>query len=228
MADRLKPSQKTVPERIVSEALGIARLAEDPPGDRIILAAHSEVQAERLWAAARVLAGALRPVLLPGWDCLPFDRSSPSRAVMGQRMKALRQLSDNGPCLLIASVEALSQRLPPASRVVTRTVSLRQTLDRDEFRTELERLGYGIEDEADQTGEAAFRDAVIDLVLAGDAFPVRIRMDGDTVVEIDWFDLVTQRSRGTLDSITIGLASEVVTEDGRRALAGNGTSTTRP
>ena len=209
-----EPPNEAEAKRIISEPLGIARLAEQPPAERIILAAHSEAQAERLFAAACVLAGALRPVLLPGWDCLRYDRSSPSRAVMGHRMQTLRALAEDGPHLLIASVDSLAQRLPPADKVVTAVVTLGQTLDRDAFRAELERMGYAIEDEADQAGETAFRDAVIDLVPANHAPAVRIRLDGDTVAEIDRFDPATQRSGGTLDRIVIGPASEVVTRAG--------------
>ncbi len=214
LPDRTEPATQAELERIVSEPLGIARLAEQPPAERIILAAHSEAQAERLYAAARVLAGTLRPVLLPAWDCLPFDRSSPSRAVMGRRMQALRAMAGTGPRLVIASVDSLAQKLPPADAVATMVVTLGQVLDRGGFRADLERMGYAIEDEADQPGEAAFRDAVIDLVPANHASAVRIRLDGDVVAEIDRFDTVTQRSRGTLESIAIGPASEVVTEAG--------------
>ncbi|WP_420847286.1 hypothetical protein [Methylobacterium organophilum] len=53
--------------------------------------------------------------LLPEWDCLPFDRVSPSRATMGLRTGVLRWLTDraNLPRILLTTPPALIQRVPP-------------------------------------------------------------------------------------------------------------------
>jgi hypothetical protein len=46
-----------------------------------------------LCRAATALAGETAEVpMLPGWDCLPYDRASPSRAVMGARLAAVAAL----------------------------------------------------------------------------------------------------------------------------------------
>jgi transcription-repair coupling factor (superfamily II helicase) len=89
------------------------RLIEQRKASGLILAARGEARAARIANAAAALAPDLSVALLPGWDCLPFDRVSPSRAVMGQRMAALRRLASRGPHLLVAPIDALTQRLPP-------------------------------------------------------------------------------------------------------------------
>ena len=56
---------------------------------------------------------------LPAWDCQPYDRSSPNPAVLARRMECLARLvrSRGGarPRVLITTVNALLQRLPPAA-----------------------------------------------------------------------------------------------------------------
>ena len=202
-------------ERIVnSEPLGIARLLAGIGPGGAILAAHSEAQAARLVSASRALAPSLHPVLLPGWDCLPFDRIGPSRAVMGLRMDALRLLAAGGTRLLVASVEALAQRLPDPSTAETFAIAVGQRVCRADLLAEFDRLGYALLDEADQPGEMAAQGSVIDLVPGDGGRPVRIRLDGEephcSVASLDTYDTVTQRSRSTLKQLTVGPASEIV------------------
>ena len=197
-----------------SEPLGLARLVAGIGDGSLILAAHSEAQAARLVGAARALAPGLHPMLLPGWDCLPFDRTSPSRAVMGQRMDALAAMAYGGTRLLIASVQALAQALPDPNRFETLVIEAGQALCRTQLLADLDRLGYAALDEADQPGEFAAQGSVVDLVPADGGHPVRIRLEGEApdcvVAGLDRYDAATQRSRGAIARLTVGPASEVV------------------
>src|SRR5690348_14962459 len=56
----------------------------------------------------------------PAWDCLPYDRIGPSAGIAAQRMTTLSRLAaglDTAPRLLVTSVPALVQRVPPQSAV---------------------------------------------------------------------------------------------------------------
>ena len=83
----------------------------------LIYLASSERRAEEIQRALAGMAPGCGARVLPPWDCLPFDRASPSRDIMGRRMQVLRRLADGAgqTVLLILSPEALAQRLPPAS-----------------------------------------------------------------------------------------------------------------
>ena len=207
---------------IHSEPLGLARMLANIGEAGLILAAHSEAQAARLAAAARALAPGLHPMLLPGWDCLPYDRASPSRAVMGQRMDALRVLAAAGTRLLVAPIETLAQRLPDPATVETLVIEAGQAIDRAALLTDLDRLGYALLDEADQPGEVAAQGAVIDLAPADGSRPVRIRLDGEAadqrVAALDRYDAATQRSRGAVARLEVGPASELVRPRGAEPL----------
>ncbi len=199
---------------IHSEALGLARLLSSAAPKPIILAAHSEAQALRLVAAANAMVPARQAVLLPGWDCLPFDRTSPSRAVMGLRMEALRRIAAGDTSLVVAPVEALAQKLPPPTTIWTLEVEPGQPIGRDALLGHLQRLGYALEDEATQPGEVAAQGSVIDVVPADGGPATRIRLEGEgeasVVAGLNVFDPMTQRSRGEVRRLSAGPASELV------------------
>src|SRR5690242_15694635 len=101
------------PEGLVAvRLLEWARMA-GPSG--LIHVARSDTRAERLVRALHGLAPSLELLQLPSWDCLPYDRVGPSRAVMGRRIAALRRLAEppQRPRLVVTTVDAIVQRLPP-------------------------------------------------------------------------------------------------------------------
>ncbi|MBL7373116.1 hypothetical protein INQ23_27765, partial [Escherichia coli] len=70
-------------------------------------------------AAMRAVAGTapyfapeLDVLAFPAWDCLPYDRASPTLRVMAERLAtlhALQAISDK-PRLLVTTVNAVTQR----------------------------------------------------------------------------------------------------------------------
>ncbi len=197
-----------------SEEAGLTGLPARSRTGKLLLIAHSEAQAARLAACAAALVPELSPVLLPGWDCLAYDRASPSRAVMGQRMRALRAISSGRTRLVVASPEAAVQRLPAPERYATVHLRVGQAVSADVLCASLARLGYAAGDEADQPGDMVHQGSVVDVVPADGSAALRIRLDSRdgacVVTEIDRFDPATQRSAGALQEQSVGPASEVV------------------
>ncbi len=72
-------------------------------------------------AAARFFAPLLDVIYLPAWDCLPYDRVSPSPAIAAMRCAALARLagrtSKAGPMLMVTTASSLVQRVPPRSHM---------------------------------------------------------------------------------------------------------------
>src|SRR5574340_781549 len=64
----------------------------------------------------------------PAWDCLPYDRVSPNAAVIAQRMTTLSRLARvkgrDRPSVLLTTVNAASQRVPPRAFVATHALSV--------------------------------------------------------------------------------------------------------
>jgi transcription-repair coupling factor (superfamily II helicase) len=177
--------------------------------------ASSEGRAEEIARALVAMAPDVEVLLLPGWDCLPFDRASPSRDVMGRRMSVLRRLGERAPGkrVLLVAPEALLQKLPPQDVVAAAGLDLAvgQRLDRDALCSFAMGAGYVLDDRIDEPGEIAVLGEVVDVFPADAAKPVRVVTDEDgCIIEMRTYDPITQRSEGEIEQFRLGAASELV------------------
>ncbi len=200
------------------DALLAARLVERmATGDTdIFVVARSENRAVRLHHAVAGLAPELETRVLPAWDCLPYDRVTPALQIMGLRMEALHQAArkHRGKLLLIGSVDAVTQRLPPVAAWREIVLRVGESIDPEALEGQLGRLGYAIEDRVDEPGEAAVHGTVIDVFPPAAATPYRIDHADGAITEIRPFEAATQRSQeGGVGAVTLGPASEAVLGD---------------
>ena len=205
------------PAAAVAARLGAA-LAGRKRAD-VLYVASGERRADEIARALAVLAPGVEPVLLPAWDCLPYDRASPSREVMGRRMAALARLAApaEGARVLVASPEALVQRLPPADALADAAFVLRvgDALDREALAGFAARTGYGADDRTDEPGELLILGEVVDVWPPDRARPVRARLDAEGRIDtLETYDPLTQRTDTPLEDVRLGPASELVLAPG--------------
>lgn len=177
--------------------------------------ARNEEEADGIAQTISALFPAIDHVVLPPWDCPPYDRAPPSRHSMGRRMDALRLWTNETSAqrLLLTSLEALLQRVPPLHVIAQAHFELAvgKTLDRDAFIDFAVRHGYSEEGVADDPGEFALHEDVIDVYPAGAPGPLRIVLgENNEVLELHGFDRISQRTESSLENVSIGPASEVV------------------
>jgi transcription-repair coupling factor (superfamily II helicase) len=201
------------------EALLAARLVDHalaaPRG--IVLVARGEARAARLARAVRALApAALGTGWLPAWDCLPYDRVSPSASVMAAR---LALAGGAVPRLLVLSVEAAMQRLPRPAPALALSVGDEAAPDRLQAR--LGGLGYRVDDLVDEPGEAALRGGILDVFDPARDSAWRIRFEAERIAAIAPYDPASQRSQDQpTERVAIGPASELaLPEDHALAVA---------
>jgi transcription-repair coupling factor (superfamily II helicase) len=216
--DFLHPAQVSIdagPEGLVAVRLLEWARAAGPRG--LIHVARSETRAQRLVRALRGLAPQLEVLILPPWDCLPYDRAGPSRETMGRRIAALRRLTETieAPHLLMTTIDAAMQRLPPRRvwRDASLILSIGEVLRLDQLETYLRRVGYALDERVDDAGEAAIRGEVIDIFPAGADMPVRLDHDEGRIVGMRRFNPVTQRTTDEIEELRLEAASEVVVAD---------------
>src|SRR3569623_517839 len=137
---------------------------------------------------ALVMADAPRPRRGPAWDCLPYNRVSPTPALAAQRMAALAELSgrkpdERKPLLVLTTVPAVMQRVPP--RQATASAAFSTRVGRDVDVTSLEAYfsahGYQRASSVSERGEYAIRGGVIDVFPPSADEPVRLDLFGDTL-----------------------------------------------
>ena len=186
---------------------------------RLVYVALGETSARNIAKAVSDLDPDAGVVFLPPWDCLPYDRVAPSRECMGRRMDALRVWGErpSRAKLLVTSLDAMLQRVPPSSIIKDGWFSLAigQRLDRNAFKEFARRTGYIEEGVVDEPGELAFRDDVIDIFPAGGLAPMRIVLEEDgQISELRSYDPATQRTEKTVEQMVFGPASEAVSPEG--------------
>jgi transcription-repair coupling factor (superfamily II helicase) len=137
---------------------------------------------------------------------------------MGMRMDALREwlLPSRGGRLLVTSLEALLQRVPPAADIASAfyRIAVGSQLDGSAFERFVERSGYLVDGVVDEPGEVAILKDVIDIFPAGASQPMRCYIgDTGTVSEIWFYDPETQRTTESVDAMLFGPASEIISVD---------------
>src|SRR5437660_4741927 len=159
----------------------------------------------RMGALARALqffAPDLTVQEFPAWDCLPYDRVSPHAALVAQRMTVLSQLvrAQRRGSVLLTTVNAALQRVPPADYVARQSLSLApgQVLAMNDIIGWLEVIGFMRASTVREPGDYAVRGGIIDLYAAGMAEPVRLDFFGNTLETIRSFDPETQRTTDQL------------------------------
>jgi transcription-repair coupling factor (superfamily II helicase) len=188
----------------------------------LLVVIRSERRLRALAPAVQALAPAAEVLALPPWDCLPYDRAPPSRAVMGERMTSLRLLARPAPAggrVVLTTAEALAQRVPPraAAAEAVHRLAPGEALDLVALRRFLLRTGHVVDERVDEPGEAAFRGAVVDLFPADAARPCRLELDEGRIAAIRAYDPLTQRSLDEVEELTIGAAAEIVLPEGADA-----------
>ena len=152
----------------------------------------------------------------PAWDCLPYDRLSPTAGIAAQRMATLTRLAmrkpGDAPVLIVTTVSAALQRTPPKS--VTTQAGFETKVGRDLDIQALERYfaanGYVRASTVSERGEFAVRGGVVDVYPPGFEEPVRLDMFGSELESIRTFDPETQRSTGQMTSVSLAPVSEAL------------------
>ena len=164
----------------------------------------------RRWPSSLPEAEVLR---FPAWDCLPYDRVSPNPALVSERIATLARLLEKPPRprIVLTTVNALVQRVPPRSAFTDASLELRTngTVQPEKLARFLEANGYGRAGTVMEPGEYAMRGGIIDIFPAGEADPVRLDLFGDTIESIRVFDPGTQRSAEQRQRLILRPVSEV-------------------
>lgn len=173
---------------------------------------------EEIYEGLRFFAPDVEVLRFPAWDCLPYDRVSPTSDVMGQRLQTLTRLlalPAGRACVVLATVGATVQRVAPRSVLANASFSVRKggTLDQKKLLSFLGANGYHRTETVREAGEFALRGGLIDIFPSGAAEPLRLDCFGDDVEHIRAFDALSQRTTEDKDGLDLFPVSEVLLND---------------
>ncbi len=188
----------------------IARAASS----RAVFIASDEAAMRSVTETAHYFAPELEILQFPAWDCLPYDRASPSLRASSERLACLAALQRKplGPQLVVTTVNAATQRTltPFRIRQMTARLAAGERIDRDALAMRLQANGYVRTDTVADAGEFAIRGSLVDLFPAGSEYGLRLDFFGDEIESLRSFDPADQRSISRVDAFTLLPAAEAL------------------
>ncbi|WP_306050685.1 transcription-repair coupling factor [Oceaniradius stylonematis] len=180
---------------------------------------HIARDAGRMADIAQVLSFAapgLDIIQLPAWDCLPYDRVSPSAEVTAQRLAALTRIAalaaNPRRTIVLTSANAVLQRVLPPETIAAQAIDVRpgQVIAMEQLVGTLTGNGFLRVPTVREVGEYAVRGGILDVFAPGSEGPVRLDFFGDTLETVRGFDPATQRTTDQRKAFSLQPMSEVV------------------
>ncbi|MCJ8156154.1 transcription-repair coupling factor [Sphingomonas sp. LaA6.9] len=194
----------------------MADLARAAKG-RAVFVASDDVAMRSLVDTAHYFAPELEILSYPAWDCLPYDRASPSLRVTAERLATLHALQRNAtrPQLLVTTLNAITQRTltPFRIRQLVARLAPGERIERDALAALLQANGYVRVETVADAGEFAVRGGLVDLFPSGEEQALRLDFFGDEIESVRRFDPADQRTTGRIDGFTLLPASEALLDE---------------
>jgi transcription-repair coupling factor (superfamily II helicase) len=179
----------------------VATLIEDLHRRLWIVVADGPAEAEEVEADLSALLEPGSTALYPQREALPFEAEDHHIEVSGQRVEALESLLAGRARVVVTTLRAIQERerIPGALADLRVRIEVGQQIRPAELAGQLEQLGFEPTGLVEQVGEYTARGGIVDVFSFGAEDPVRIEFWGDEVTSIRRFDVLDQRSTGTLD-----------------------------
>lgn len=184
----------------------------------VVHVAADDVRMHTMAQLVAFFAPNVRVLTLPAWDCLPYDRVSPSADVTAARVQTLATLYqgvEQEGVILLTTAAAVMQRVTPKTFLAAHSLSFKRggVLAERALEQFLVAGGYSRTDTVRDHGEFAVRGGIVDVFPASFEKPIRLDLFGDTIESIKTFDPLTQRSEGDIEQAHILPATEYALDE---------------
>lgn len=136
-------------------------------------------------------------LLLPPTGVKPYDEEQiPDASPLIQRADVIQQLMEGYKGMIVTSIPALYELLPPAGTVRHETivVSIGEIISVEHLSEQFVAHGFEPVEFVERPGEMAIRGGIVDIYPFSGEYPIRIEFFGDEIDSIREFDAKTQRS----------------------------------
>ncbi len=188
---RLKGTVGSLPAFVLADVL------ERNGGPLVALLDTSEAADYLRSDLEQLLGSDARVAFFPPTGQIPYDPEQLADALpLVQRADTLGRLREGFDGLLVTSVEALAELVPPPETVTSETLTVRvgDGHDPEALVDRLVHQGFERVEFVSSPGEVALRGGILDVFPYAGGYPVRLEFFGDEVDSIREFDPATQRS----------------------------------
>ena len=159
---------------VVAEVTRALAKAGESRAVTLVFLARDGLRAQAFIDALAFAAPEIEALHFPSWDCQPYDRVSPNAAISAERMTVLARLARTKgaverPRILVAAVNALTQRVPPRAFVASAAFSAApgNSVRMEDLTRWLESNGYARASTVRDVGDYASRGGILDLYPPG-------------------------------------------------------------
>ena len=191
----------------------LASLLDADPSRPALVVAGDDRSARDLAADLKAFLSP-RPVrLYPARGVRYESHLAPPPHLVGLRIAALDALRELDGAVVVASVTALSEKVPdPAMRPHGFEIAKGELLDLDEVTERLVACGYERVDQVEDRGQFALRGDILDVYPATEDRAVRCELFDIEVERLTYFSTFTQRSLEEAERVEIAPAAELAPE----------------
>ncbi len=216
LLDNLKQSRHETQASIIENAKPflLAALSHSLQKTLVVLTAHGE-SARQLYEQLVIWTHPEKVKLLPEPDALPYERIIPDNLTSLERLRVLADLvSKQGsePSIVVVPAHALMMKQPPSRTVKDSFHNIKEGMNIDPLALmkKWQALGYQTESIVEIPGTMGKRGGIIDIYPPTAELPARIEFFGNTIESIRLYEPANQRSLRKVDSLTIGMATELI------------------
>jgi transcription-repair coupling factor (superfamily II helicase) len=187
----------------------------DRIGRPVVVVCPDQEGAEDVYSDLGTISTA-RTLLFPERDIFPHRyEARENLAVRGDRNEALLRILGGKADVVVTSLLGFLEKTIRIEtlRANRMTVCVRDTIDLEELREHLVNNGYDVVSIVEEAGQFAVRGSIVDVFDPAWDHPTRVELFDDEVVSIRAFDLDSQRSVETIESVTILPAASVPLDD---------------
>ena len=191
----------------------LASLLDADPSRPALVVAGDDRSARDLAADLKAFLSP-RPVrLYPARGVRYESHLAPPPHLVGLRIAALDALRELDGAVVVASVTALSEKVPdPAMRPHGFAIAKGELLDLEEVTERLVACGYERVDQVEDRGQFALRGDILDVYPATEERAVRCELFDIEVERLTYFSTFTQRSLEEAERVEIAPAAELAPE----------------
>lgn len=180
--------------------------------NRLIIT-YNEIRARELYEDYRGFDKNV--ILYPARDFIFYSANIHGRQLTGERLRAVRQLSEGNGVTIIATIDGCMDRLMTADMYEKHTLNIQNgdDINTEELSHRLTDMGYERVAQTESPGQFAVRGGIIDIYMLTADNPYRIELWDTQVDSIRSFDAQSQRSVENLEQISIFPATELIISD---------------
>ncbi len=177
-----------------ADAVLVAALAERSPNRMLTVVADQLPEAERWLADLQSVMGESFVALYPPRE--GFGEVEPHAEVAGERVETLERMTRGDVRILLTTARAVLERTRLPKALASARLELRRG---DNWRLEalaahLQWVGFERVEMVEDVAQFSVRGGIVDVYGFGMTDPVRLEFWGDEIVELRYFDLLTQRA----------------------------------